>query len=359
MNIKTLITKQYATLDAYAGTGRAKELLRTQDAAVILEENKPIGVLTAADLAMKQHQLVIDCLRSKPAVTCTELISAVLNLMKTTGNTVLPVTYEDSFYGIIKQGDILSYLHTSHEKQKVALLAATHDLHSPIASISMLGTILKADPALNKHQYLIDKLSQTCDYALVLIQDILSTEQSQNEALTLQDENLDDLVNECTVSLSDKLESKQLILSKQLNCNKTIKADRLKLKRAISNILWNSIKFTHPGGMISLSTMEAADNQVLLVVQDTGIGIPETIRDKIFDKFTKAKRPGTAGEPTTGLGLYLTKTIIESHGGTIEMESDGETGTSFTVLLPAESRFNRIQNGNGSKGGKADGEMTH
>lgn len=342
MNITTLVTKQYVTIDAYAGTGIAKELLRTQDAVVVLEENKPIGILTAANLALKQYHLVIDCLTSKPTVTSTELISVVLNLMETTRNTALPVTYEGSFYGIIKQTDILTYLHTSHEKQKVALLAAAHDLRSPIAAISMLGTILKANPALSEHQYLIDKLEQTCDYAQVLIEDILVTEQSHSEILTLQDENLDDLVNECTFSLSDKLESKQLILSTKLNCNRTIKADRLKLKRAISNILWNSIKFTRPGGIISLSTMEVAYNRVSLTVRDTGIGIPETIRENIFDKFTKAKRPGTKGEPTTGLGLYLTKTIIESHGGTIDMESDGETGSSFTVLLPTESRYRHI-----------------
>lgn len=335
MNIKPLVTKQYATIDAYSGTSAARKLLRTVPALVLLEENKPIGVLTAADLAMKPHQLAIDCLPASPTVSCTESIATVMNLMKTTGNTVLPVTHHDSFYGIIYQTDILAYLHTSHEKQKVSLLAAAHDLRSPIAAINMLGTILRADPALNKHQYLIDKLSETCDYAQVLIQDILTTEQSFSEELILQDENLDELVDECTASLSDKLEGKQLALSKQLFSNRAIKVDRLKLKRAISNILWNSIKFTRPGGMITLSTRATSDNWVCLIVQDTGIGIPEAMRENIFDKFTKAKRPGTAGEPTTGLGLYLTKTIIESHGGTIDMESDGKTGTSFIVSLPA------------------------
>lgn len=337
MNIKTLVTRQYVTLDGYAGTSVAKDLLRTEDALVILEEGRPIGVLTAADLAMKSYQLVIDCLSSKPTVHWTELISVVLDLMKTTGNIVLPVTSEDQFYGIIKQSDILSYLHTGHEQQKEALLAAAHDLRSPIATISMLGTILKADPELNKHQYLIDKLSETCDFAQMLIQDIITTEQSQSEALTLQAENVDDLVNECIASFSNELTGKQLILSKQLNCNKSIKVDRLKLKRAINNVLWNSIKFTRQGGTVSLSTMETTDNRVLFVVRDSGIGIPEALRDKVFDKFTEAKRIGTAGEPTTGLGLYLTKTIVESHGGTIEMESDGETGTSFTISLPIEN----------------------
>lgn len=334
MNIQPLVTKNYTTVDAYAGTNVAKELFLTQDAVVITEDHRPIGILTASDLVMRRHQLIIDCLSNRPAVPANESLSAVLHVMKTTGNTALPVTSKGSFYGIIKQIDLLSYLYTSYEEQKASLLAAAHDLRSPIAAISTLGTILKADPALNKHQYLIDKLSETCDYAQGLVQDILTTEQSHGEALTLKDENLDELVDECTVSLSEKLAGKQLVVAKQLYANKTVKADRLKLKRAINNILWNSIKFTRPGGMISLSTRAAPDNRVFLIVRDTGIGIPETMREKIFDKFTKAKRPGTAGEPTTGLGLYLTKTIIESHGGTIDMESDGKTGTSFIVSLP-------------------------
>lgn len=338
MNITALITKQYATLDAYTGAHVAKELFRAEDAVVVLENNKPIGILTASDLAMKSHQLVIDCFRHRPAANCTDSINTVLSLMQTTGNTVLPVDCQGNFCGFIKQSDILFHFHANHEKQSVALLAAAHDLRSPIAAISMLGTLLKAEPALSKHQYLIDKISETCDYAQVLIQDILTTEESQDEAVILADENLDELVDTCTASLSDKFEGKQLVLSKQLLSNKVIKADRLKLVRAISNILWNSIKFTHPGGMISVSTREAPDGRALLIVQDTGIGVPKAMQEKIFDKFTKAKRPGTAGEPTTGLGLYLTKTVIESHGGTINMESDGQTGTRFIVSFPIENR---------------------
>jgi len=336
MNITSLITKQYTSLDAYTGVGVAKELLRTQDAVVVLENNKPIGIVTAADLGMKSHQLIIDCFRSRPVANCTDSINTVLNLMQSTGNTVLPVSCQGSFCGLIKQSDILFHLHANHEKQNVALLAAAHDLRSPLATISMFGTLLKADPALSKHQYLIDKIAETCDYAQILIQDILTTEQSHGETIVLADENLDELVEACTTSLSDKFEGKQLVLSKQLLSNKVIKADRLKLTRAISNILWNSIKFTHPGGVISVSTREADDGRALIVVQDTGIGVPKAMQERIFDKFTKAKRPGTAGEPTTGLGLYLTKTIIESHGGTINMESDGRTGTRFIVSLPAE-----------------------
>jgi len=336
MNIKPLISKQYMTIDAYTAARAAKDLLQVEDAVVVLNHGNPMGIMTLSDLAIKPHLLAIDCFRERPIVNCTDSIDVVLNVMKATGNTLLPVTYQNKFFGIIKQSIILFHLHGDYKKEKLALLAAAHDLRNPIASISMLGTILKADPMLSKHRHLIDKLSETCNYAEALIQDLLSTEQFQHEPVVLADENLDELVDTCTEQLSDKFEGKQLILSKQLVSNQIIKADRPKLTRAISNILWNSIKFTHPGGMVNVSTREST-GQALLVVKDTGIGVPKAMQEKIFDKFTKAKRPGTSGEPTTGLGLYLTKTVVESHGGSIRMESDGQTGTCFTVSFPVDS----------------------
>src|SRR3546814_7656237 len=125
----------------------------------------------------------------------------------------------------------------------------------------MLGTILKADPALHNHRELIDKLSESCDYAQVLIQDILNTEQSPTETLSLAVENIDELVDECTASLAEQLDGKQLTLSKQLYSNLNVKVDRLKLKRAINNMLSNSIKFSHPGGTITLSTRAAGSEE--------------------------------------------------------------------------------------------------
>src|SRR5690606_21783514 len=113
-----------------------------------------------------------------------------------------------------------------------------HDIRCPIAAIDTLGTILKADPALKNHQHLIGKLNETCDYIQLLIQDILTTEQCQDDAVDLVDENLDELVDTCTDSFADEFEGKQLILSKQLLSNKIIKVDRPKLTRAISNVLW-------------------------------------------------------------------------------------------------------------------------
>ena len=318
MNISALITKQYTTVDAYAGTHAARDLLQTQDTIVVLKENVPIGILTASDLAMKTHQLVIDCFRHRPAANYGDSVNTVLKLMKTTGNVVLPVRTPEHFCGFIQQSTILFHIHAHYERQKLALLAAAHDLRNPIAALNMLGTILKADPALSNHDYLLSKISDTCNGAQLLIEDILTSEQFEEETVIMGDENLDELVDSCAASLSDKIKEKQLILSKKLCSNQIIKADRLKLTRAISNILWNSIKFTHPGGEITISTREMSEGRAVLVVQDTGIGM--TKEDMVSHLGTVAR---------SGSKQFLKEMSEKDGGSALATNIIGQFGSSF------------------------------
>jgi signal transduction histidine kinase len=76
------------------------------------------------------------------------------------------------------------------------------------------------------------------------------------------------------------------------------------------------------------------DGYVQVCVQDTGMGIPEELKDKVFDMFTEAKRTGTSGEQPYGLGLCINKQLVEAHGGSIWFESIQEVGTSFYFTLP-------------------------
>ena len=104
----------------------------------------------------------------------------------------------------------------------------------------------------------------------------------------------------------------------------------------ISNLVANAIKFSPTGAIINVK-MEHDANRVLIEVSDHGIGIPAELHDKIFDMFTEAKRPGTAGEQAFGLGLAISKQIVEAHGGKIWFESDPMKGTTFFVDLPVVS----------------------
>ena len=102
--------------------------------------------------------------------------------------------------------------------------------------------------------------------------------------------------------------------------------------RVIDNLVSNALKFTPAGGQISVGLREQA-GRVVLTVKDTGIGIPEALQPSLFEKFSPSARSGVSGETSTGLGLYITRQIVQLHCGKLWMESQEGTGTCFFVEL--------------------------
>jgi len=332
MSILPFVRYDYDTLDAYEGVVSARRSASMDRGLVVMEEDQPIGILTASDLARRQYPIVIDCLSKKPIVNKTDKVADVLDLMENSGHNVLMVYDQDEFVGTISQNDIMQHLHSNLNLQKLKVQSAAHDLKNPIASIRMIGNMLQDSLKLVENRQLVDYLNQSCDFAQKIIEDILVAEQVAEEALECTLEDLDRLVEQCLSYFSNELKKKEISLVKDLNFGKMISIDRFKFERALHNLVSNSIKFSHSKTSISISTA-ASGNKLELVIKDNGIGIPKNMQDMVFDRFTKARRTGTAGEQPTGLGMYITKQIIELHGGTIQLESDGQTGTCISLFL--------------------------
>ena len=109
--------------------------------------------------------------------------------------------------------------------------------------------------------------------------------------------------------------------------------DEDKFLQVINNLIGNSMKFTPDGGTISIN-IEEKEQSVLIAVADTGVGIPERFHATLFDKFSEARRTGLKGEPSTGLGMSIIKTIVEWHEGRIWFESEENKGTTFYIEIP-------------------------
>ena len=114
-----------------------------------------------------------------------------------------------------------------------------------------------------------------------------------------------------------------------------MEVDDMKFLQVINNLFSNAIKFKPDNGTITL-TVEERENTILFILADTGIGIPEEFQAVLFDKFSKARRPGLRGEESTGLGMSIIKTLVGWHGGNIWFESAVNKGTTFYIELPKE-----------------------
>jgi signal transduction histidine kinase len=113
--------------------------------------------------------------------------------------------------------------------------------------------------------------------------------------------------------------------------------DQRKFKQILYNLLSNAIKFTHDGGKVEVLAEPHDTNRFKLVVHDTGIGVKSEDLGRLFNEFEQLESHTSRHYEGTGLGLALTRKIVELHGGNISMESEFGKGSSFTVVLPLVS----------------------
>jgi len=222
----------------------------------------------------------------------------------------------------------------SEEKDRILHIVA-HDLRSPIASIMMLSNVIKKSDNKEETDKVLQYMHTACNNSLTLIAEILGAAESNNNENDVQETiDVDKLVNDIVELLRVKASEKKQTFNLQLNGKeKFFIANREKINRVINNLLINAIKFSNDNKQITVTT-SVKDKKVQIAVQDYGIGIPERLKDKVFERFTKAKRKGTMGEPTFGLGLSICKEITEYYNGSIWFESKENEGTTFYLEFP-------------------------
>jgi signal transduction histidine kinase len=109
------------------------------------------------------------------------------------------------------------------------------------------------------------------------------------------------------------------------------RCDRDRVSQVLSNLLGNAIKFTPSGGTVTLAAAPSPEGGVTVSVSDTGPGVPDALRERIFERFWQIGKPDRQG---LGLGLYISKMIVESHGGRIFVDSAAGKGSTFRFTLP-------------------------
>ena len=222
------------------------------------------------------------------------------------------------------------------EKDRILSIAA-HDLRTPIAGIVSLVKMLREGSISAEERQQITGLIETSGKSsLELISEILLSGDLKDDKLSKERISVNEFLTTTGNLIRYKaLEKRQKLKFQLLEEDIVIEADPNKLRRAISNLISNAVKFSKEDSTISVDAV-IDDGRVRFKITDEGIGIPMQLRGEMFDSFTKSKRPGTNGEKPFGLGLSIVKQIIQKHQGKVWFESNNGKGSVFFVELPAK-----------------------
>jgi PAS domain S-box-containing protein len=230
-------------------------------------------------------------------------------------------------------------LTASNEQKNKLFSIIGHDLRNPISgSLQLLDLTLNdfaSSSADEVHSYL-SMMKTELSNANILLEDLLTWAKSQFNAVSfnpVEVENLGSLINKCIKTVSPMAVKKNISIIPYLKGELLLHADTGMLETIIRNLLSNAVKFTDTGGDIILKAV-GNDNGVLFSVKDNGRGIPKHKIDELFNKNSNYTTFGTSGEKGTGLGLSLCNDFVLKHGGSLWVESEEGSGTTFYFTIP-------------------------
>lgn len=210
----------------------------------------------------------------------------------------------------------------------------SHDLKDSITGVKAFLDLLKED-SISQEEFdeLIPELSENADNAAALLMNLLNWSKSQMQNLEPKPElfNIQEVFADKMNLIEKKVEQKQIILLDE-SIKDFVYADRSMIEIVIQNLLANAVKFSRVGDVITVSNRERNGN-VLICIEDTGVGISKENQDKLF-KNTGFTTRGTGHEKGTGLGLSICKQMVELNYGKIWVESEPNLGSKFFVELP-------------------------
>jgi len=213
-----------------------------------------------------------------------------------------------------------------------------HDLRGPLGSVRGLLRML-ANEEIEERERLtvLESLSQSADSVYVLLDNLLDWARMQTGKVKPAPEviEMQNLLSDVHHLSASSLNQKNIVLSQQVEPGCQVYGDRQMIFTLFRNLVSNAIKFTPPGGHVSIaSATDPVKSMTVIEVKDDGIGIPGEFVQNVFNPSHNKHRRGTGGEPSTGLGLMLVKEYIDQNNGQIMVESRVNEGTVFRVTLP-------------------------
>lgn len=239
-------------------------------------------------------------------------------------------------------GVVMVFRDVSHEREVGRMKtdftsSVSHELRTPLTSIKAYTATIIRDPNMpeeTRRQFLAI-IDEESNRLAALIEDLLEVSRIEPGAAKMRRETVDvaAVIEKVLLNLTPLAQKKNIQLRKDIGDElPTLQADEGKIESVVTNLVNNAIKFTPEHGHVAIC-VEVTDGEMVIRVSDTGMGIPKEALSKIFDRFYRVNRPGKQIQGT-GLGLSIVNKIVTIHNGRIEVESEMDQGTTFTVFLP-------------------------
>lgn len=209
-----------------------------------------------------------------------------------------------------------------------------HDLRNPIGAIETLAMMMEMDTVDEDTRDNLEMIKTSCVKARSIITDLLDAANNENINIiethrTELNQFIKSIINEWKI----QKDAKNNIVFQSSKKQIFVKINAEKFQRVMDNLITNALKFSKNNNKIEIY-LSVKNDKVIVQVKDYGMGIPPDMLPHIFERFSKARRPGIRGEQSTGLGLSISRQIIENHQGTIDVISEEKKGSTFTIQLP-------------------------
>lgn len=236
-----------------------------------------------------------------------------------------------------------SRLETLNAEKNDLISIVSHDLRSPLTQVKILTSFIadEKNPLSADQQELITRIDGVVEKGIRLIKDLLDISAIEQHLINKKIEKIDwaNNIQQATSAYATVAEKKNITLQVETTSEPLyVLADQDYLSRIFDNLVSNAIKFSHSHKTVTITLTQQPDGKRLLTVKDQGQGIRPEEMKKLFGKFSRLSARPTAKESSTGLGLYIVKSLVEDLGGNISCESVWEEGTTFFVELPEINR---------------------
>ena len=242
------------------------------------------------------------------------------------------------FLGYVMSSKAMGPIFSSFRRQQQFVADASHELRTPISVIQSSLEVIEAEERETMQPFsrqVLDDLKDEVRRLSSLLQDLLTLARADQDQMQLQFDvfSIKDEIEKMIRKLQPLADEKQQSLTLEIVPDVMIRADRGRLQQLLMILLDNAIQYTPVKGSIVMS-VQFHGHSMALSIADTGVGIPQERQQDIFERFYRNDSARSGGRGNVGLGLSIAKWIVEAHGGTIQVKSEPDHGSTFTVTLP-------------------------